>query len=278
MTKTFSLLFFFFFLVSCNKDAGQDCATTANADGTTEETCTDTSTTPTEPEAPATTTGGTSGGTTGSTTGGTTGSTTGGTTGSTTGGTTGSTTGGTTGSTTGGTTPPPPPVSDQALDWSADIYFVNFSAAQESKVDKAVSLMKKVIASKTFKDKIINHTYNGKKTFVDNNGLTNTQIYQKLLDGAEKMGNTSKNNTMDVELELYYAATSTVGYTYPNSTRIWMNTKYFNNYTPIKVAGNLTHEWLHKLGFGHASSYSTSRNYSVPYAIGYLMEELAENY
>lgn len=173
---------------------------------------------------------------------------------------------------------PTPSVPAQALTWSADIYYVNFSGAQQDKVERAVELMKKVIATKAFKDEVINHTYNGSKTYVDNNGLTNTQIYQKILDGAEKMGITTKNNRLDVELELYYAATSTIGYTYPNSTRIWMNTKYFNNYTSVNVTGNLMHEWLHKLGFGHSSSATASRPYSVPYAIGYMMERHAKKF
>ena len=90
------------------------------------------------------------------------------------------------------------------------------------------------------------------------------------------MGNTSKNNTMDVELELYHQKTNTIGYTYPNTVRIWMNTKYFNKYTPVKVADNLMHEWMHKLGFTHATVWSKERDHSVPYAIGYLVEELAE--
>jgi hypothetical protein len=163
----------------------------------------------------------------------------------------------------------------QAQSWSADVYFVNFSQAQEGKVNTAISLMRKVIASDEFRTRVLNHTYKGKKTFVDNGGLSNAQIYQKILDGAEKMGDTSKNNQLNVELELYYAATTTIGYTYPSSLRIWMNTKYFNNYTPVKIADNLMHEWLHKLGFGHTTTYSASRNYSVPYAIGYMVEELA---
>ncbi len=168
------------------------------------------------------------------------------------------------------------PVSAEALNWNADIYFVNFDDAQEDKVQKAVALIKKVIASKEFRHKVLNYTYNGKKSFFDNGGFTNAEVYQKILNGAEKMGDTTKNNTMNVELELYYAATNTIGYTYPNSTRIWMNTKYFNTYTPVKVADNLTHEWMHKIGFGHATSYSESRNHSVPYAVGYIVEELAK--
>lgn len=168
-------------------------------------------------------------------------------------------------------------VPSAAHSWDAEVYYVNFSSEDQAKVEKAIVLMKKVIASPEFKNAVINHTYNGKKGYVDSNGLSNEQIYQKILDGAEEMGNTSKNNTLDVELELYFQATTTIGYTYPDTTRIWMNKKYFDKYTPVNVSGNLMHEWLHKLGFGHAMTYSQSRDSSVPYAIGYMMERMAKN-
>jgi hypothetical protein len=160
--------------------------------------------------------------------------------------------------------------------WDANLYMVNFNTAQENKVKDAVEIMRKVIGSQQFKDAILNHTYQGKKTFVDNGGFTNAQIYQKILDGAEIVGDRSKNGEMDAELELYYTFTNTVGYTRSNTTRIWMNTKYFNVYTPYNVAGNLMHEWTHKLGFSHAVNYSSSRDYSVPYAVGSIMEKLGK--
>lgn len=175
-------------------------------------------------------------------------------------------------------TAPGPLIPSLAHTWGAKIYYSNFSAAQEAKVEKAISLIKKVIGTEEFKERVLNYKFKGKKKFYDNAGLSNAQIYQKILDGAEIMGNTHKNNTMDVELELYHAATKTIGYTYPNVTKIWMNKKYFNKYTPEQVAGNLMHEWMHKLGFGHATKWSTKRDYSVPYAIGYLMEELTKQH
>lgn len=169
-------------------------------------------------------------------------------------------------------------VPSSALSWKADLEFLNFNSHQEEKVLKAVGLIKKVISSPEFRERIRSHKYKGKLGFVDSNGLTNEEIYEKVLSGAEIMGNTEKNNTMNVEIELYTDTTNTIGYTYPTTGRIWMNTKYFNSYTPVKVADNLMHEWMHKLGFTHAMKYSVSRNYSVPYAIGYLVEELAKKY
>lgn len=159
----------------------------------------------------------------------------------------------------------------------AKVLMVNFPAPEEKKVYEAVELIKKVVASSEFKERILNHTYQGKKIFVDNNGLTNEQIYQLIVEGAETM-NPTKNGRMDVELELYEQSGRTIGYTYPHTPRIWINTKFFKRYNPVQVADNLFHEWLHKLGFDHSQKYSNSRNYSVPYAIGYLVEELAAKY
>lgn len=169
-------------------------------------------------------------------------------------------------------------VPPEAKYWDAELVLLNFNSAQKEKVLKAVSLIKKVISSPEFKARILNHTYRGKLGFIDGKGLSNEEIYGKILKGAETVGNRDENNRMNGEIELFTEASKTIGYTYPSTSRIWMNTKYFNTYTPVKVADNLMHEWMHKLGFGHAMEYSRSRNYSVPYAIGYLVEELAKNY
>jgi hypothetical protein len=162
----------------------------------------------------------------------------------------------------------------QPQSWKAKPYLVNFSSEQEKKVQKAILILKSIINSNVFKERVLNYTYQGEKKFFDNQGMSNEEIYFKIIEGSEKIGNPLKNNTMDVELELYHQKTNTIGYTYPNTMRIWMNTKYFDKYTPIKVADNLMHEWMHKLGFTHATTWSKERDHSVPYAIGYLIEEL----
>lgn len=168
-------------------------------------------------------------------------------------------------------------VPHEASLFEADVVLSKFDQADEDKVMKAIAIIKEVIRSQEFKDRVINFTYNGKKQFVDNEGLTNAEIYQKLLDASEDL-RPGVDHQMDLELELYYSSRNTVGYTYPSGLKIWMNTKYFDVYTPAEVAGNVFHEWTHKLGFGHDSSYSESRNSSVPYALGYLMEELGKKF
>ncbi len=160
--------------------------------------------------------------------------------------------------------------------WDAQIKLVNFQEDEKEKLFEAVRLLKKIIASQGFRERIHSYTYNGKKGFVDNQGLTNEEIYRRILDGAEQIGNTAKNSQMDVELELYHQMTNTIGYTYPHTSRIWINRKYFSRYSPVKVADNLMHEWMHKLGFTHATTWSKDRDHTVPYAVGYLIEELAQ--
>lgn len=152
-----------------------------------------------------------------------------------------------------------------------------FTAEQETKYNAAVAMVKKVVATEAFRTKVLNHTYNGVKTFVDNRGRTNAQIYQTILDAAESL-QPAKNNTMDVGVKLYYENNSVVGYTNGSITYINVNTKFFNGYDVNEVAGNLFHEWLHKLGYGHAASATASRPYSVPYAIGYIVRTLGKNF
>lgn len=161
--------------------------------------------------------------------------------------------------------------------FNANISFVDFNVPQEEKVLKAIEIIKKVVRSSEFRDKVIQFTYKGQRRFINNNGLSNDEIYQILLEGSEELS-PGIDYEMDLELELFYSRRSTVGYTYPDELKVWMNTKYFNAYTAAEVAGNIFHEWTHKLGFEHAYRYSKMRESSVPYALGYLVEELGKNY
>ncbi len=170
------------------------------------------------------------------------------------------------------------PVPGAAKTFEVNPIMVGFSAAQEEKITRAAELIKKVVASTEFKNRIINYYYNGKKAFIDAD-MTNAQVYKKILEASEKMSNGGRNNTMDLEIELYGDdGSNTIGYTYPNVVRIFMNTKYFSKFNASQVADNMFHEWLHKIGFKHAVDATPSRGHSVPYAIGYLVKSLSKNY
>lgn len=151
----------------------------------------------------------------------------------------------------------------------------DFNTEQEEKIQKALDQLLVVINSQSFKERVLAHTYNGKISFANNQGLTNQEIYDKIMLGAEVLS-PEENQQIDMDITLYYANNSTVGYTYPDETRVWMNNKYFKTYTLAKVAKNVSHEWSHKLGFKHDSARTEKRKYSVPYGIGKIIQELIE--
>lgn len=153
---------------------------------------------------------------------------------------------------------------------------IGFTSRQEKKIRSASRLIKKIVQSDEFKERVLNHSWKGKKQFANNLGLSNQEIYKKILEGSERMTGHGPNNTMDLEIELYADYDSiTIGYTYPSIVRIYMNRKYFNKFRPYQVADNMMHEWLHKIGFGHAVKDTPERPYSVPYAVGYIVKGIA---
>ena len=130
------------------------------------------------------------------------------------------------------------PARDPAAEMIINPRFRDFTEAQEDKMKSALKRLEFVLNSEVFKERILNHTYNGKKTFVDSRGLSNLDIYNVIMDGAETL-NDEIDSELDIDITLYFSNNSTVGYTYPNSDRIWVNNKFFSQYSLGKVAGNV---------------------------------------
>lgn len=169
------------------------------------------------------------------------------------------------------------PLPNDAMTFEVNIEMVNATHDQEMKLNEAIEIIKLVIGTEKFRNKVLNFTYKGQNAFINNRGFSNAQIYQIILNAAEALS-PSRNNQMDAEVEFYHMNTNVVGYTYRNTRRIWINTKFFNSYTPAGVARNLFHEWIHKLGFEHDIIWSADRDASVPYALGFIMEEVGKEF
>lgn len=148
-----------------------------------------------------------------------------------------------------------------------------FTGEHLKKMQKAFVLLEHVVNSEEFKQRVLKFkNRNGKVAFASNKGLTNEQIYEVFMEGRETLQPNTPNE-MNFYLNLYYSRWSrVVGYTTPSTNTININSKYFYGYRPNEVAGNLAHEWTHKLGFDHTSA---SQWDSAPYAIGNIVEELA---
>jgi hypothetical protein len=152
-----------------------------------------------------------------------------------------------------------------------------FSGADTAKIKQAADIVERVLNSEQFHQAVVNFTYEGEPQFVQNNGLSNEQIYQTLMAGRETY-NGVDDHVANLDLNLYtppfYKKWSVVGYGYPGQPEIFMNWYYFDSFSIAEVAGNVAHEWCHKLGFDHDYKRTARRPYSVPYGIGGLVQQL----
>lgn len=157
----------------------------------------------------------------------------------------------------------------------------NFSRSSDrAKMEKGFQILKEVMNSKRFQQLVHGFVFKGERTFHENNGMTNQEIYEHLMTGGENL-KPDHDHTMDFDLSLYRSwnpFSKVKGYTKPDTMRIWIHTKFFrrSSWTPVDVAANLAHEWVHKMGFGHAYNYNPDRPFSVPYAIGGIVAQVAE--
>jgi len=152
-----------------------------------------------------------------------------------------------------------------------------FSSADKDKLAAAVEVLGRVLNGEEFRERVINYMFEGKRQFSSNDGVTNEEVFQRIMMGRETYTN-EDDQQVDLSLQLYkppfWKKWSVVGYTYPDTPTIYMNRNYYNTFAPNQVAANLAHEWCHKIGFGHDFNRTARRPYSVPYAVGDIVEEL----
>ncbi len=156
----------------------------------------------------------------------------------------------------------------------------NFSQSDLEKLHQATVMVQEIVNTTEFKDRVINFVYQNQKTFVQNNGLSNEQIYSLLMSGAKKYPvATPANHVMDFDLELFKPKLfqgNVLGYTSSSTSLISINQKFYRSSAVYEVAMNLVHEWTHKMGFEHDFNYTARRDYSVPYAVGYMIRDIGK--
>jgi hypothetical protein len=137
-----------------------------------------------------------------------------------------------------------------------------------------------LLNTQVFHDLVVSQTYHSSW---DNN-MTPEQIYARLMQGDE-----GKHNIEDGVVDLQLQQDSRcpkgkIGYRQPPSPIIHTykcridETRTQSGLTDLRLAelgGHYIHEYLHVLGFGH--SYTNPEQSSVPYRIGNLVKQLAEN-
>lgn len=144
----------------------------------------------------------------------------------------------------------------------------NFSKREKKKMLEAVRIGEIVLNSAEFKTKVCSFE------FAENRGMSGLDIWRLICTGKD-LYNSKEDNDIDMFTTMYHSFwTSTVGYTYPNTWKTWINRKYYANFSPAEVLGNVIHEAMHNFGFDHLDS--RTMNDSVPYKIGNIVRDLAK--
>ena len=159
---------------------------------------------------------------------------------------------------------------------------------EERMVKRASLKVELVFNSDKFKEWVINYSYSEQRctgrpwrkkcttiehiNFNDCLDLSNKEVYCKIMEGKEALGETGEGSDADIFLRVDRRNRSgVIGYTYQNTPWQYVYQWVLRDFTVDDVAANLAHEWCHKLGFDHSYSFSTTRQYSVPYAVGYFV-------
>lgn len=142
---------------------------------------------------------------------------------------------------------------------------------------KAIEMVEIIVNSETFKEKVIGYINStGVRSYTRNEGLTNEEIYLRLMNGKEVLDRNTPGE-MNLYIQQYNRWWSKViGYTKIGTSKfMWVNWKFYKNFAASEMASNIVHEWIHLMGFYHDSA---SDHDSVPYAVGYITRHLVEQY
>jgi hypothetical protein len=146
----------------------------------------------------------------------------------------------------------------------------------ETKAREAVASFVKIYNSDEFKLRVVNFKWKGQNQFADSAGLTNEQVYNKILSGSE-IANAGNDFDADINLKAYskgWPLGSAIGFTDPDDNLIYTKWHFIKKSTVKELAAHYAHEYCHCLGFEHDFEDTDQRPFSVPYAIGDIIEEL----
>jgi hypothetical protein len=164
----------------------------------------------------------------------------------------------------------------------------DLTSEEKEKIDIAANYLQGVVNTEEFKEFVLNYYWfkeiqtgmlwwkkyrHEKMTNFHDTDLLNFEVYNLIMSGAETL-DPSHDKTANIYLHIDRRfRRRVIGYTYPTTKWQWIYDWAFKSFTIPEIAGNIFHEWLHKIGFEHEYKYSFSRNHSVPYALGTYVEQ-----
>lgn len=152
--------------------------------------------------------------------------------------------------------------------WAIKVEVVSlkgFDPLQDLRFRAIAAKTEQVINSKDFQDGVESFSYQGKAVFTDSLD-TPTTVFKTI---------TTKDWSLEYRMEKLFSR-KTIGYTLPTVTWIAFNSRFWYKLQDAEISANICHEYGgHKFGrYSHASKWSKSRDYSVPYFLGSLCEKI----
>lgn len=146
-----------------------------------------------------------------------------------------------------------------------------FTEKELIKLEQARVNLELITNSQLFKREFLRADFSGETS--EWRHKTNEEIYEHFMSGAETL-QPEKDNEADIDLTIFNPKpwTGTVGYTYPNTMRQWINRKFFWSLELYEIEGNICHEWSHKLGFDHDYKRTARRPFSVSYQLNEIIK------
>jgi len=106
---------------------------------------------------------------------------------------------------------------------------------------------------------------------------SNEEIYKFLMSGAEEW-----NNEVDYEIDLIvddYRGkiwSKVVGYMNPGKPTVYVNTRFFDTMSKMKVCSNFGHEWTHTMGARHPKGKFLRMSFA--YFMNYVIEKIYKKF
>lgn len=143
----------------------------------------------------------------------------------------------------------------------------------------ASHLVGNVIRTERFRQAVLNYEHNGYKGFLDTN-MTRDQVYETIIKGSEKHS-PEADNTMNFIVTKFKSNEKedekVIAFVYSSKELVYFNEDYLYHNT-LRKSNTIAHEWLHMLGFEHEKEDTDIRDYTVPYAVGGIIQEIAYDY
>lgn len=162
---------------------------------------------------------------------------------------------------------------------------LNFKEKEQILIKEAAYKMVLALGDESFKIFCLNYTYTTKHCYYQNGSKIcylkyfhrfyntdkkNSQVYEHLMTGQES---NPKLSEVDQEADIFLKIDrnnggNVIGYTYPSSKWQYIYKWVLDKRDSTYIAGNLAHEWCHKMGYSHKKNKGPHRKHTVTYAVG----------